>query len=34
MMLGILTYPYQSLDGKTQTIKDIMKIKMIYQKNY
>ena len=27
MMLGILTYPYQSLDGKTQTIKDIIENK-------
>ena len=26
--VGDLTYPYQILNGKTQTIKDILKIKM------
>ena len=27
MMLGDLTYPYQSLDGKTQTLKIYLKDK-------
>ena len=32
--VGDLTYPYQSLDGKTQTIKDIIENKNEYLKKY